>query len=122
MVEYMAARHRQNDTRRTIARNLRALLDMRKWSEHDLAKASGVAQKTINNVLAARSACTVDTVGALARPFGLTSWHMLIEDLPADLTGSPSIRQLVASWISATPEGREHIELVAAREAKIGRK
>lgn len=72
------ARLHKNDTRRTVATNLRALLDLREWSEHDLAKKSGVAQKTINNILNMRTAATIETAQSLATPFGLTNWHLLI--------------------------------------------
>lgn len=118
----MGTRIRRNDTRKTVSHNLRALLDMRKWSEHDLAKASGIAQKTINNILTGKSACTVDTAGALAKAFNLQAWHLLIPDLPKELVTSPSLGAIVADWISATPEGRDHIEMVARREGKIGKK
>jgi transcriptional regulator with XRE-family HTH domain len=115
----MATRQR-NGTRKTIALNLRGLLTKRGWSEHALAKHSGVAQKTINNILAERSACTVETAAALAKAFNLTEWHLLIPNLPDELLNSPSLAKIVQDWIHATPEGRDHIESVAKREGQIG--
>jgi hypothetical protein len=64
----------------------------------------------------------VDTAGALARPFGLQAWHLLIPDLPKELVSSPSLGKIVADWIHSSTEGREHIELVARREGQLGRK
>lgn len=112
----------ENNTRAIVAKNLRALLDLRAWSERTLAKQSGVAQKTINNILTSSSACTVETAGALANALGLHAWHLLIPDLPQDLVSSPSLGAIVADWINATPEGREHIEMVAWREARFAQK
>lgn len=117
--EYVATRNiGRTDSQDTIAHNVRALMDMRKWSEYDLEKASGVAQKTINNVLNKRTFCGIDTADSLAHAFGLQGWHLLIPELPDELLDSPSLAKLVGDWAHASDEGRKHIAHVAEQEAK----
>jgi transcriptional regulator with XRE-family HTH domain len=101
---------------------VRALLDMREWSEYDLAKASGVAQKTINNILNRRSVCGIETADSLAAAFGLKGWQLLIPDLPDDVLNSPALGKLVEDWAHSSTEGREHVNRVAEKEAKYNAK
>jgi transcriptional regulator with XRE-family HTH domain len=103
-------------TRDTIADNLRALLDLREWSEHQLAHKSHVAQKTINNILHRRSACSVETAEALAQAFNLAGWHLLIPGLAKEIGDSPSLQMLVQDWMTASKDGRALIEMIAKRE------
>jgi transcriptional regulator with XRE-family HTH domain len=110
------ARKLNQNTRETIARNLRELLDLREWSEHQLAARSKVAQKTINNVLHQRSACSVETAEAVARAFNLAGWHLLIPGLPSQIMKSPALFTLVQDWLTSSRDGRQLIELVARRE------
>lgn len=114
----MATRSKKSaSTMQTVADNLRGLMVLRQWSEYDLAKASGVAQKTINNILNMRSACTIDTAAALADAFNLSGWQLLLPNLPGQVTASPTLSKLVADWLHASTDGRELISKVAEREA-----
>lgn len=104
--------------RETLIKNLRFLMKKEKLSEDMLGKRSGVAQKTINNILNGESSPTIDTLDKLAGAFGLNSWHLILQDLPENLIHSPSIAKLYKAYISASEEGRELIDHVAAREAQ----
>ena len=46
-----------------------------------LGKCAGIGASTVARVLAASHAPTIDTLEALARPFGLTAWQLLIPDI-----------------------------------------
>lgn len=86
-------------------------------SEMDLSKKSGVAQKTINNILRKKTAANIDTVDALAAVFGLNLWHLIMPDLPEELIKSKSIEKLYSSYVNSSNEGRDLIERIAEREA-----
>lgn len=116
----MAKRTPNTLPREAVAANLRDLMRLRKWSEHELAKRSGVAQKTINNVLNRKSACSIETAEHLARPFNLAGWHLMIPGLPKVLIDSPTLFTLVQDWMTASDEGRDLIERLAKRERKSG--
>jgi transcriptional regulator with XRE-family HTH domain len=117
----MATRPANQITQERIAKNLRGLLDMREWSEHDLAKASGVSQKTINNVLQRRTYCGIGTTEQLAKAFGLEGWVLMLPKLPKQLQTIPTLAQLVRNWISASESGQGHIAHVAEQEAKYNK-
>lgn len=111
------------DTQKTLAvlsENVRGLMTLRQWSEHELAQVSGVAQKTINNLLNLRGSCTVTTAELIARAFGLTAWQLLMQDLPTQIQTSPTLSALVGDWLNASAEGRELISKIAHREGHRG--
>lgn len=109
--------------RESLIKNLRFLMRREGLSEERLATRAGVAQKTINKILNNQSAPTLDTVDKIAEAFGINLWHLVMPALPEELISSPSIEALYNAFKSASPRGREHISLVAEREAhysKIG--
>lgn len=106
----------------SLARNLQYLMDTDKLSEMALAKRSGVAQKTINNILNQESAPNLDTVDKLSSSFGLNLWHLVMPDLPEELIKSRGIEKLYDSYTHASKEGRDLIERMAEREASYSNK
>jgi transcriptional regulator with XRE-family HTH domain len=119
--QYMATRaSKRGPTRHRISDNVAELMRLRGWSEYDLAKASGVSQKAINNIINRRTAANMDTADALAKPFGLDCWVLLIPNLKKHIAESPSLQQLVRHWISSAPAGQALISHVAEREAEHG--
>lgn len=60
-----------------LARNLKILKDQQGLSEAAISKKSGVAQKTINNILNSRHNPTLLAVERLASAFRVNPWRML---------------------------------------------
>jgi transcriptional regulator with XRE-family HTH domain len=104
-------------TRETVARNLKALLRLRNWSQAELARQANLPTRTVNAVVNMEGACTVETAEKLAAPFGLHGWHLLIPDLPDDLMDSPTLSELVESYASLTEGSRELLNDLAAKLA-----
>lgn len=105
-------------TRETVARNLKALLRIREWSQAELARQAGLPTRTVNSVVNMEGACTVETAEKLAAPFGLHGWHLLIPDLPDDLVNSPSLSALVESYATLNHNSRELLNDLAAKLAE----
>lgn len=103
--------------RESLAVNLRHLMDLNDYVEDDVARLAKVSQKTINNILNKTTSVTLDKVEAVAAVFGLSGWQLILPNLPAELAEGGSIAKLYKGYIKATPEGRQHIEMVAQREA-----
>jgi transcriptional regulator with XRE-family HTH domain len=82
-------------------------------SEAEVSKHSGVSKKSINNMLNARHAPTLDHVDAVAAVFGLNLWHMILPSLPDELVASKSLDDLIARYGRADARGRESIDRVA---------
>jgi transcriptional regulator with XRE-family HTH domain len=104
-------------TRESLARNIRYLMKRAEWSESELARRSGVSQKSINNILNLVHSPKLETVDAIAEAFGLTGWHLIMPNLPDDLLTSRTLEGLVRSYVKASDDGRELINRVAEREA-----
>lgn len=106
------------DTKIVVARNLRALMDERKWSERRVGEKSGLSQKAVNKVLNLDSAPTSDTLDKLAKAFGLAAWQLTLP-IPTDqLSDSGKFSTLLNHYLAASPDSRAEIARVAEREAK----
>jgi transcriptional regulator with XRE-family HTH domain len=115
----MAAKRHRPVISSSVSKNLRMLLDLTmEGNQSELARQSGVSQRHISDIINGRTECTYPISAALAAPFGLTGWHLLLPDLPKDLVASPSIARLVSAYINADDAGREFMDAAAAREAK----
>ena len=105
-------------TRETLAANLRAMMALREWNQVELANKSGVSQRMISHVLTKNAACSIETADALARPFGLHGWHLLIPNLPVELMQSGSLQRLVEAYTSASADSRDLVDRLLALRNK----
>ena len=96
------------------------MMALREWNQVELAARSGVSQRMISHVLTKNAACSIETADALARPFGLFGWHLLIPDLPAELMQSGSLQRVVTAYSKASAENRDLIDRLLAIQAKAG--
>lgn len=103
--------------RDSLASNLRHLMAAQRWNQVDVAKRSGVNQKTISNILNGRNTPTLDKLDMIAAAFGLNAWHLILPDLPAELVNGGTIERLFANYLASGQKGREYIDHVAEREA-----
>lgn len=111
---------RRTPPRDSLIRNIDYLMRAEKLSEAALAKRSGIAQKTINNIRNGISAPTLDTIEALAAAFNLSGWHIIMPGLPEELIAGKSIERLCRAYVAASEKGRSYIDHVAEREATYG--
>lgn len=109
------AKHRPA-TKDSVASNLKRLLLLRDWSQVKLSQESGVSQTHISAILRGESSATVEVAAALAKPFGLNGWHLLIPGLPDELLASPSLSRLISAYIGANEAGRQFLDAAADRE------
>ena len=92
-------------------------MNIRQWTQVELAGKSGVSQTMISSILGQKSGCAVETADALAHAFGLTGWHMLMPGLSEDLLKSKAVQKLLETYVNASPEGQAFMDAVAARES-----
>lgn len=113
---------KKTSTVENFANNLRLLMRLGGLNQTELAKKSGVSQKTISNILNNGQNPTIETADLLAAAFGLEGWHLIMPNLPTDLVSSPTIEALFNSFLGASTGGREMIIKVAEREAEYNTK
>jgi transcriptional regulator with XRE-family HTH domain len=104
-------------TTAAVARNLRALMEREELTQKQLAKKSGVSQRTISNVLSGSHEPGIEIVDQLARAFKLEGWQLQMSGLPPELIGSDIMDRTVTALAQASPKGREMIAELAEREA-----
>jgi transcriptional regulator with XRE-family HTH domain len=88
------------------------------WTQTDLAKRSGVSQKTISNMLGERGASSIENVDAVARAFGMDCWQLLLPGMVDAAGRSRDLGRLKRAWDVLEEDGREHVMRVAEREAR----
>lgn len=104
--------------RHILAANIRKLLAQRRWSEAELARRCGVSQKAVNNTANATVSTQIDTVDAIARAFGATTWQLLHPKFEGDLPAGIDVDDLLRNFTSSNEQGRAWILRVAEQEAK----
>jgi transcriptional regulator with XRE-family HTH domain len=108
--------------RRAFGRNLKHFREAREWSQHDLAKRTGVAQTAISYLERSQTkAPTLDTIEAIAKAFGVPAWAMLlgIDSIPVEHIRM--LEQVVSCYMRCHDDSREQIARVAEREAEYTR-
>lgn len=110
-------RMEKTSTRQTVIANIKMLMDLSNESQHSLAKRLGWKQSTLSNLLSGRHNIAIERAEAIAEAYGLEGWHLLLRDLPKDLSYSKTVSKLFEAYKSSTDEGRDHISAVAERES-----
>lgn len=109
-------------TETTLARNLAYLLRKAGWSEAELSRRSGVAQKTVNNAMHGVYQTKVESVELMAKPFGLQGWNLIHPNMIRDIESGTSVAKLLQAFSESSDEGKTLILSLAEREAKYGKK
>ena len=113
-----------DNVRASLAVNLDMLMRMRtpRWKQIELAKKAGVSQRTVSNMLRGAdqqiNGATLDRVDAVAKVFGLRSWHLIMPGLPDDLEQASIMSEVINGYIMADDEGRDLIHRIAEREGR----
>ena len=106
------------DTKQAFQRNLRMLKRLYQLSSKTISDRSGVSERMVDYLLAGERTPSIEVAEQLAHAFGLTGWHMLLPHLTADLAKHDKLDQLIENYGASGADGRDHIDMVAAREAK----
>ena len=92
-------------------------MNLRGWTELELAKRCGLGKKTINNLVNERHPPNIETTDAIARAFGLWGWQLLMPSLPKDLESDGTLGRLITAYKDSSAEGPKIILQIAEREA-----
>jgi transcriptional regulator with XRE-family HTH domain len=109
----------RKSTRDNLVTNLRWLMDEAGWTQMELQARSGVSQKSISKILGRKMVPTIDLADKLAAAFGLSGWHIIMPDLPRDLSTNTAIEKLFRDYLASSQRGRDfiaHVANVAAQE------
>ncbi len=107
-------------TAQVLIANVRALMRANGMTVKALAAKSGVSERHIKYVFSGERTPTVDVADALAKPFGIKGWQLMMPNLPADIAKSGQLDQLIDRYAKSNEQGRDYIDRVAEKEAKYG--
>lgn len=106
-----------------LATNLQRLMAAQGLSQAQLSKKADVGQSTLSTLLDTTKPLEINprakTIEQLALYFGVSSWQLLIPDIPLDLLLSDRLTALVETYRDVTEEGRAAIDRVAASERRF---
>ena len=102
----------------TLADNLTRLMAKFGYSNRKLGELSGISDRYIGMIRNGDNKATVDVADALAKPFGLTGWQLIIPGLDIEAAANGRIDKLVRNYQKAPPASRDYIDGIAARDAK----
>lgn len=110
------------DATSALAGNVRRLILDLGWSQVELARRAGLAQKTVNDLLnygrTAKKTPTLATIEAISAAFDISPWHLQIPDLPLDLLKGRRVDKLVENFRDASDMGRENVLRIAESEVR----
>lgn len=106
----------QPDAKAIVARNVRAIMEEMDWTQKDLQARSGVAQKTISNIVRTGST-TTGRLDAIAMAVGLPGWALMITPFPG-IQHVRGLAEVAALYLACDEEGKRQIARVASAEAR----
>lgn len=107
---------------KNFGRNVRTLMKHRGLSTARLAKASGIATKTLNNALNGRHAPQLDILAKIAKGLKVELWQLWLPDFPADMGHDDTFPRLVQTASKLSPEALKSIARMADLELQAGRR
>lgn len=107
------------DAKKLLAANVRKLMNERGWTQEDLAKKSGVAQRTISSIINTGNT-SIGKVTQIAGAFGLEAW-VLLAPHPVDTSTGKKLVGVLYDYLECGPSGRTQIERVAQAEVRYSR-
>jgi transcriptional regulator with XRE-family HTH domain len=109
-------------TKKHLAANLSLLMGLNDLSQGELAKRTGVSQRTISNILNPdvdpAYSPTLNNVEKVANAFKIQVWHLLLPNLPPELLASRTIEKVVENYTHVDETGRNEINRVVDAEVR----
>lgn len=106
----------------TVAHNIRRLLEIKKWTQGNLAEKSGVSLKMIGNIVNQKESVSITRLWMIAETFRVPPWFLLVPNIPDEMLERGNIEKVFRDYINSPQEGKEYITRVAEKEASYGKK
>ncbi|MBH1745227.1 helix-turn-helix transcriptional regulator [Stenotrophomonas maltophilia] len=111
-----------NDSSRTLADNVRRLMEAAGDTQAKVAKRAGLAQRSVGNVVTYgtthETSPTLRTVDGIADAYGVPVWMLLLDQVPLEVLQSPELGRLIDNYVKAPASARANIDRVADAEVR----
>ena len=111
-------------THEIIAFNVQRLMKISgDLSQMELAKKTGISQRTISNVLKPGSigSVTIGTIEKIAQYFKIEPYHLLIPNLPVDELQTNRLESVIQNYALSSTDSRKNILRIAENESKYSK-
>jgi len=98
-----------------LAKNIRRIMDEKKLTQNDVAKAGGISQPTVSAALNMAKFVQVDSLDGLARGLGVTLGTLFSLD---ESSLSPTDAEFMVLYLSLPEQGQEQVRRVAQMESR----
>ena len=108
-----------NEDAINLAANLARLMKYHGDDQVSLEKKSGVAQKTISNILnmRAKKGTNLGIVADIAKTYKIKTWHLLLAECPDEILFNHRIEKLVENFLNSDEIGRNATMAVSETRA-----
>lgn len=101
-----------------LAANTKRLRLALGWSQVELARCSGIPQRTISAIERADHKTSVAHLEGLGKAFGCPLWALLFADLELSLFTGNSLDKLIEHYVTLPEISRQEINRVVEREQR----
>lgn len=110
----------KKNTAKSLVENLNHLMDSTGLNARQISERSGISPRAVAYYISGERVPDIEMAEKLAKVFGLEGWHLIMPNLPDDLKEHKRLRSLLENYNVASKEGKDHITMVAEREARYG--
>lgn len=100
----------------TLGRNIDTVLKYRQMSEPELARLSGVGQKTVNNIIKARHPANISNIAKIASVLRVDVCRLLRPDMTLEALIDERLDTVIDGFLNADTAAQEYIYSIAKRE------
>ena len=90
-------------------------MDINKWTRKQLAYKAGISSRMITYIINQERSATIEVAESIGKAFGINGWMMISPHLTID--SYKKLDRLNSNYSATTDAGRDHIDMVADREA-----
>jgi transcriptional regulator with XRE-family HTH domain len=117
----MANELHKTEPQRVLAENLSAALERRGYSARSVAKAIGVSNKTVSNMLNAEGAPQLDKLITVAMYIRVPLWQLLCPAIDISQFKDDALHELIEAFVHLSEVGQASVRRTIKAEAALAK-
>ena len=104
--------------KQVLADNIKHLRTLKGWSQSELARRSGIPQRTISAIENSVHNTGVEHLESLGKALSVPAWSLLFADIDPALFARGALPDLIANFAALPEDSRQEVKHVANREKR----
>ncbi len=104
--------------KQVLADNIRHLRSLKGWSQSELARRSGIPQRTISAIENAVHNTGVEHLESLGKALSIPAWALLFTEIDPALFQRGGLQELIVNFIALPDDSKQEVKHVANREKR----